>query len=74
MSNSGDNNPQAYFFDRDDSSHWYMIPVELREEWIALNKLDPDDEENWDAFDKFEDYRTGGGICHIEFTVTKKDW
>lgn len=42
-----------FFFDTDDSSHWYMIPLELRERWKELNRA-----EDWDTVNnEFEQYR-----------------
>ena len=68
---------QAFFFTQDDSSHWYMIPVEKRGRWKQLNNRLPEIE-GWDEYDyneaiddEFGSYRTGGGISHIEFIPTK---
>ena len=58
-----------YFFDQDSSSHWYMIPVERKEEWDLLFDLDEDDPNTWELFEKFSQYRTGGGINDIEFSL-----
>lgn len=60
-----------FFFSKDDSCHWYMIPVELRNRWKQLNT--DEDGKGWDTFDskafekEFGQYRTNGGISHIEF-------
>jgi hypothetical protein len=58
---------QLFFFDQDQDSHWYMIPVIKRNRWNQVKDMDPDNETTWKAFEEFEEYRTGGGISHIEF-------
>lgn len=59
---------ERFFFDQDCSSHWYMVPVSLREEW---NRLNTDDEDDYEKIEEFEDtfgqYSLGGGITHITF-------
>jgi hypothetical protein len=64
--------PQKFFFSQDDSCHWYMIPVERREEWEKARDLNLDRDEGYDEWQKgnWEDYMTGGGIDDIEFTPT----
>ncbi len=37
-----------FFLGRDESSHWYLVPVERKEEWDAWTELSEDDEESWD--------------------------
>jgi hypothetical protein len=64
-----------HFFDRDDSGHWYMIPVDKRELWDELNNQDSEEEgwyERWQEAG-FDDYSTGGGISNIEFIPIKTD-
>lgn len=61
---------QKYFFAQDDSCHWYMIPAEKRQRWNEVNKMDIDTDEGYEAFQEFEDYRTGGGISDIEFLIS----
>jgi hypothetical protein len=62
---------QKYFFSQDQDCHWYMIPVEKRKRWQELMNGSGDD--NDDAINtEFGDYRTGGGIGNIEFTVEPK--
>ena len=34
-----------FFFDQDESSHWYMIPLSLKSRWLSLNSQN-DDESN----------------------------
>jgi hypothetical protein len=62
--------PKKYFFSQDYSSHWYMVPVELRETW---NKYTINDLEDYDEIEEFErifgQYSTGGDISHIEFSI-----
>jgi len=64
--------PKKFFFSQDDSCHWYMIPVERREEWSKASDLNLDTDEGYDEWQNgnWEDYRTGGGIGDIEFTPT----
>lgn len=69
-----------YYFTQDESSHWYMIPVELRNQWNDLyEKILTVGEysDEWyfliDEFDViFSKYRTGGGISDIEFYIEEK--
>lgn len=64
---------KKYFFIQDESSHWYMIPVDLKKRWNELCERCNDEDE--DAFnilnDEFAQYRTGGGISNIEFYYEK---
>ena len=63
---------QLYFFSQDQDSHWYMIPADKRKRWNEVNNLDSDSPDTWKAFEEFEQYRTGGGIGHIEFMSDPK--
>jgi hypothetical protein len=38
-----------FFLDRDNSSHWYLVPTPKREEWVRWTNLPEDDERSWDA-------------------------
>ena len=59
---------KRFFFDQDCSSHWYMVPVDLKDEWKRLNTDDEDDYETISEFeDVFGQYSLGGGISHITF-------
>lgn len=57
---------------RDESCHWYVIPENLYDRWIELNKLM--DGENQTVFEKAEDefikmfskYMTGGDLNNIQ--------
>lgn len=40
---------KKYFLDTDNSSHWYLIPMENEKEWNKWVNLDEDDEKSWDA-------------------------
>lgn len=61
--------PHRYFFDQDQSSHWYMIPEGLRDDWDELMVRDEDDEENNEEIeDNFSEYRLDGGIRYYSFT------
>lgn len=57
---------QLFFFDQNDDEQWYMIPSDKRDRWNEVNNMDPSDKYNF-LFEEFEQYRTGGGISHIEF-------
>jgi len=59
---------------QDDDGHSYIIPYEMKEEFIdLLNKLiecDYEDAEILDEYvNKFEQYRTGGDINNIELYI-----
>lgn len=59
---------ERFFFSQDCSSHWYMVPVRLKEEWNRLNTDDEDDQDTLDEFNSvFGEYSLGGGITHITF-------
>lgn len=70
---------QLYFFSQDDSCHWYIIPVHLRERWNYLhqcaqsNHEDTAEKYNDMINDEFGQYRTGGGIDNIEFYLPEKN-
>lgn len=38
-----------YFLDQDNSSHWYIVPLDRKAEWEAWLAIDEDDEASWDA-------------------------
>ncbi len=61
---------ERYFFDQDCSSHWYMIPSNLRKVWdeFTVNDIDDEDYDKQDAFESiFSGFRLGGGISEYEF-------
>ena len=60
-----------YFFAKDDSCHWYMVPEDLREEWDRLSDYGDDDDAIDEFEDKFGEFRTGGGINHYSFLDPK---
>lgn len=69
---STNNNEEEYFFDQDESSHWYMIPVRLKNRWMELISRGEDDEEANDLIMReFGQYMTGG-IQKIKFSNPKK--
>jgi hypothetical protein len=46
---------KRHFFAQDTLGTWYLLPVELREEWYWLMKqYDPYDHKQWPKFEKFE--------------------
>ncbi len=61
-----------HFFAQDESCHWYMIPVHLKEEFYKGSELDEDSEEFFEWIDKFSYYLTGGGIENIYFIPINK--
>ena len=38
---------KLYFLGRDQSSHWYLVPTEHRDEWEAWSGMDDNDEASW---------------------------
>jgi hypothetical protein len=38
-----------FFLDQDQSSHWYVVPEEIRAKWQAWCELDEDNPEAWEA-------------------------
>lgn len=67
--------PTLYFAGQDDSSHWYVVPVSMREEWRKFRELDwlTDLTPEQDAIaDKMEEFRLSGGIGEIEFFLPSK--
>jgi hypothetical protein len=68
---------KQFFFDQDESCHWYRIPSDERDRWEELNRMDRsvesgredwEDEDFYDAInDEFGHYRTGGGISQYNF-------
>lgn len=68
-----DTTNEEFFLDQDGSSHWYMIPVSLKDRWLELINRGEDDDEANDLVDsEFGKYRTGGGITNIYFTNPRK--
>lgn len=57
---------------QDESSHWYVIPDELRAEFEAAMDLG-DCEEGWEAMDRFSEYMTGGDIANRHEFYIKED-
>lgn len=39
--------PVRFFFAQDNSTHWYLVPERLRQEWDDWCELDEDDEDLW---------------------------
>ena len=65
---------KTFFFDQDESGHWYMIPADRREEWSKAREMNIDTDEGYDQWCKagWDDFRTGGGIGDIEFIPVKQ--
>ena len=38
-----------YFLDQDDSCHWYLVPMDKRNEWEYWCGLEDDCEESWEV-------------------------
>jgi hypothetical protein len=51
---------KRYFFDQDESSHWYLIPEEWRDEWEKLNDEEVENAWELDEWQKYEDCRIDG--------------
>lgn len=60
-----------YFFDQDDSGHWYMLPEELRDTWNRLSQMSNGWE--YDGWQQIEDCRLNGGISQITFEAPSGD-
>ena len=56
-----------FFLDQDQSCHWYIIPVENREEWNKWTNLSEDDEASWDAPEYAQPI--SGHPNNVEFTT-----
>jgi hypothetical protein len=39
---------RKYFLDQDNSSHWYIVPLEMMSEWNEWLDLDEDDPASWE--------------------------
>lgn len=66
---------KQYFFDQDESCHWYMIPSERREEWVKAREINLDTDEGYAEWCKgnWDDYRIGGGINDINFNLSDEE-
>lgn len=40
-----------YYLTQDSDCHWFVVPVDKREEWNAWTEIDSDDERAWEAPD-----------------------
>lgn len=54
---------EQFCFVQDSSCHWFLLPVDLKDEFEDLNE-----KEDWESMEKFAKYRTGGGIGNIYFS------
>lgn len=58
---------------QDESSHWYVIPYELKNDFYAEQDTEQDtaqETEDWNAFeDKFGEYMTGGDLNLTELYI-----
>lgn len=57
---------EKYFIDKDQSSHYYIIPLSKKEDWKKFNQLDEDDPKSWEL----PDYAipVGGCISRVTFS------
>lgn len=57
---------KRFFFDQDNDSHWYIVPVDHRAEWDLWRAIPAEDERAWvePDFAKMMD----GGPEHYTFT------
>jgi hypothetical protein len=53
---------------QDESSHWYVIPADMSNEFSVLhNKATDEDYDAQEEFiEKFDQYRTGGDLNNIQ--------
>lgn len=42
---------ERYFLGRDDSSHWYIVPIQHYDAWFVWRDLPEDDERSWEVPD-----------------------
>jgi len=63
-----DKQMQKVIATRDESSHWYVIPADLYDEFSKLyQKAYEDDYEAQEEFEeKFGQYRTGGDLNNVQ--------
>lgn len=57
--------------DRDQSSYWFIVPVDKRKEWEDWNNLDDDDPDAWDAPEWAK--AVGGSPNAVTFTNPKNE-
>ena len=58
--------PERYFLARDQSSHWYVVPVSKKLEWSEWCDLDENDERAWNAPEWAQS--VGGAPSLVTFT------
>jgi len=63
-------NEERFFLGRDNSGHWYLIPLSHYDDYIRWNNLDKDDPESWDAPDWMK--RLDGSPSRITFLDPQK--
>lgn len=65
---------KAVYCTQDDCGHWYIVPLELKDQFNAY--LDTDMDEDYDLQEEFEEkfgkYRTGGDL-NLEQLYIKQD-
>lgn len=60
---------QPVIAQQDDAGHWYLVPNELKKEFIELNNK-PDADDNYELFEaKFGQYRTGGDLNIVQLYI-----
>jgi hypothetical protein len=57
---------EQFFLDRDNSGHWYIVPVAMKDVWDDWRDLDEDDDASWTAPDGVR--RVPGGTRLVTFT------
>jgi len=57
---------EEFFLSRDNSGHWYVVPVSKQAEWDAWLEIDEDDERAWTAPDGV--VPVCGSPCLVRFT------
>jgi hypothetical protein len=58
-------NEERFYFSRDNSGHWYLVPVSGREAFERWANLDEDDEKGWDPPEWVR--RLNGSLSRITF-------
>ena len=70
-------NLRQYFYRTDGDGHDYFIPVEQIEKFDYWNRLNPDNDDEFNEFYKmsgdFTKYMVGGSIYHIPLWIDPKE-
>ncbi len=62
---------RRYFLAQDQSTHWYLVPAERRQDWDAWCNLDEDDAASWERPDWAS--RLDGDPSRVTFAEPRDD-